>query len=75
MIALPRDAEDRGNRGGEVWELEEVGRSGNCLPELRSQPVRSRRGRVRCSEVQEEKRSCLGGAPGRKEKYQVGGKT
>jgi hypothetical protein len=62
MISLPRDAEDRGDHGGEVCELEEVGRSGNCSPELQPRPVRSRRGRVRCSGVQEEKRSCLGGA-------------
>jgi hypothetical protein len=55
MIALPGDAGDRGDRGGEVCELEEVRRSGNCSPELQPQPVRSRRGRVRCSRVQEEK--------------------
>jgi hypothetical protein len=41
-IALPEDENNRGGHSGEVCELEEVGRSGNCSPELQPRPVRSR---------------------------------
>jgi hypothetical protein len=39
---LPGDAEDRGGRGGEVQELEEVRCLGNCSPKMRSRTVMSR---------------------------------